>query len=280
MPSVHEIAGHVVTLPIERFGPPGAFLRLSYDGSEVILLPGAEVPEGAAEGDPLEVFVYFDSEDRPIATTKRPKLVRGEVRFLEVVENTRIGAFVDWGLAKDLLVPHVEQTTAMEPGKKYAIALYLDPRGRLAGTAKVSELLHKKGDHRVGEWVRGEAWRKERGIGVFVIVEGRWVGLVPESEVTGLTRGEACDLRVAAVLPDGKIELSLRRHAHEEMQADGERILDTLRREPSVAVGDHSSPGEIRDLFGMSKKAFKRAAGGLLREKKLVLDGEGCFRLG
>ncbi len=279
MPSVRELIGRVIALPIKRFGPPGAFLSLGPEDHEVILLPGAEIPEGAEVDDEIDVFVHFDSEDRPIATAKRPKLGLGQVAFLEVTELTHIGAFVDWGLPKELLVPHAEQTVELHAGKKYAIGLYVDPSGRLAGTMRVSEMLREMREFEVGEWVRGEAWRKEPEVGVFVIVERRYVGLVPASEPNHLERGEACEVRVADVLPDGKIELSLRGLAHEEMDKDGERILARLAEPGAPKFGDYSSPDELRDLFGMSKKAFKRAAGRLLRERRIDLDGEGHFVL-
>ena len=275
MPSVRELSGRVVTLPVKRFGPPGAFLSLGPSDQEVILLPGAEVPEGTEVGDELDVFVHFDSEDRPIATSKRPKLGLGQVAFLEVTSQTRIGAFVDWGLPKELLVPHAEQTADMTVGKRYAIGLYVDPSGRLAGTMRVAEMLRERRGFEVGEWVRGEAWRKEDGIGVFVIVERRYVGLLPESEPHDLGRGDACEARVANVLPDGKIELSLRALAHEEIDGDAERILAELVRDPSLAIGDHTSPDEVRRLFGISKKAYKRALGRLLRERRVEMDASG-----
>lgn len=276
MPSVRELSGRVVTLPVKRFGPPGAFLSLGPSDQDVILLPGAEVPEGTEVGDELDVFVHFDSEDRPIATSKRPKLGLGQVAFLEVTSQTRIGAFVDWGLPKELLVPHAEQTADMTVGKRYAIGLYVDPSGRLAGTMRVAEMLRERRGFEVGEWVRGEAWRKEDGIGVFVIVERRYVGLLPESEPHDLGRGDACEARVANVLPDGKIELSLRALAHEEIDGDAERILAELVRNPSLAIGDHTSPDEVRRLFGISKKAYKRALGRLLRERKIEMDANGA----
>jgi len=276
--TVRELIGRVGTLPVERFGPPGAFLRFG-TARDVVLLPGAEVPEGTAVGDELDVFVHFDSEDRPIATMKRPKLGLGQVAFLEVKQLTHVGAFVDWGLPKELLVPHAERTADMHVGMRYAIGLYVDPSGRLAGTMRVSEMLRDMRTFEIGEWVEGEAWRKEPGVGVFVIVERRFVGLVPASEPNDLGRGTACQFRVANVLPDGKIELSLRGLAHEEIGSDGERILERLAGRSPPSVGDHSSPEEIRALFGMSKKAFKRACGGLLRERRIVVDASGCFRV-
>jgi hypothetical protein len=230
-------------------------------------------------GDEVEVFVYLDSEDRPVATTREPRLTLGEVAFLEVTAITRVGAFVDWGLPKELLVPFSEQITELQQGNRYPIGLYLDKTGRLAGTTRVSELLQDVGDFEEGEWVQGEAWRKREGLGVFVIVERRFVGLLPEDEPNALRRGEAARFRVATVLPDGKIALSLRNHAHEEVEGDAERVLAALRKPGAPRVGDRSSPEQIRATFGLSKKAYKRALGHLLKGRKIDIDGEGFPRV-
>lgn len=273
-----DLLGRVVTLPVKRFGPPGAFLALGDPDAPrgpVILLPGAEVPEGTREGDEIEVFVTLDSEDRPLATVHKPRLGLGQVAFLEVTDVTRIGAFVDWGLPKELLVPHAEQACPMLVGERYAIGLYVDGSGRLAGTMRVSEMLRQRRAFDPGEWVMGEAWRDEPGIGLFVIVERMYVGLVPGDEPHGLARGAQARFRVANVLADGKIELSLRGLAHQELEGDAEKILAKLALPGVPRVGDRSSPDEIRRLFGLSKKAFKRAVGRLLRERAVTVDEEG-----
>jgi hypothetical protein len=278
-----DLLGRVVTLPIRRFGPPGAFLALDAGDlrpdAPVLLLPGSEVPEGAREGDALDVFVYLDSEDRPVATARVPRLALGEVAFLAVTDVVPFGAFVDWGLPKELLVPHAEQTRDLRVGERHPIGLYLDDSGRLAGTMKVSEMLRAQGDFELDGWVSGEAWRRDPELGVFVIVERRFVGLLPASEPHRLSRGETARFRVASVLPDGKIELSLRGHAHEEVERDAEKILAALARPGTPRVGDRSSPEQIRALFGLSKKAFKRAVGRLLKERAVSLDREGFLAL-
>lgn len=279
---IGDLLGRVVTLRVRRFGPPGAFLALDSDdadgnrpGAPVLLLPSGEVPQGTKEGDELDVFVYLDSEDRPIATARAPKITLGQVAFLDVTDVAPFGAFVDWGLLKELLVPRAEQTREMRVGQRHPIGLYVDDSGRLAGTMRVSEMLHATGEFEQDEWVEGEAWRNEPGLGVFVIVERRFVGLVPEGEPHTLSRGQAARFRVSNVLPDGKIELSLRGHAHEEVEKDAQRILETLARANAPKVGDRSSPEEIRALFGLSKKAFKRAVGRLLKERAVVIGSEG-----
>lgn len=276
---IEDLLGRVVRLTVRRFGTPGAFLALDAGDerpdARVLLLPRSEVPEGTREGDALDVVVYLDSSDRPIATTRRPLLLRGQVAFLRVTEVTRFGVFVDWGLPKELLVPFDEQTCDMHPGERYAVGLFVDDTGRLAGTMRVSEMLRGVPDVALDEWIEGEAWRKDPEIGVFVILERSFVGLVPASEPNTLGRGDAGRFRVANILPDGKIELSLRGHAHEEVEEDARKILALIERPGAPRIGDRSSPDELRRLLGLSKKSFKRAAGRLLKEGAATIDRDG-----
>jgi predicted RNA-binding protein (virulence factor B family) len=216
-----------------------------------------------------------------VDTPRAAKLEVGQVAFLEVTQCTRVGAFIDWGLPKELLVPFAEQTTEMRPGERYAIGLYVDNTGRFAGTMRVSEMVgsaERKVPWALDEWVEGEAWRNDPDIGLFVIVEKQFVGLVPASEPHGLSRGEAARFRVSNVLPDGRIELSLRGHAHEELERDARHILEIISREGAPTLGDRSSPEEIRRVFGLSKKAFKRAAGRLIKEGTATVNDDGFLR--
>lgn len=267
-----EHLGRRTSLAILRFAPPGAIL----EGE--LLLPDREIPAGAAVGAKLDVFVYLDSEDRPIATTSTPRIALGEVAFLEVTATTSIGAFVDWGLGKELLVPFAEHARELIVGERHPVGLYLDKSARLAGTTYVSDLLGTSSPRRVaiGEWIEGEAWRNDPDIGLFVILEKRFVGLVPASEPHAAKRGAAVRARVAHIQPDGKLVLSLRPVAHQAQATDAERILEVLRRPGALRVGDHSDPDLLRHMFGISKKAFKRAVGHLLKEKVVTLDADGC----
>lgn len=271
---IADLLGRRATLIVRRFASPGAFLSEEEQPDDVILLPRREVPEGCAVGDELTVFVYLDSDDKPIATTAEPKVMRDRVAFLEVRDVAPFGAFVDWGLPKDLLVPGAEQLRDVRVGDRHPIGVYLDDTGRLAGTMRVSEMLKAIGEFELDEWVEGEAWRKEPGLGIFVIVERRFVGLLPEQEPSRLARGERAKFRVAHVHKDGKIELSLRAPAHQQRDADADAILAVLGRPRPPVVSDDSSPEQIRALFGLSKKAFKRAVGGLLK-RGAVTVGEG-----
>jgi len=276
-----RLLGRFATLEIRRFVSPGAFLAEKGGGADApaLLLLGPEIPAGARVGDEIAVFVALDSEGRPLATTATPKLALGEVTFLTVTASTDFGAFVDWGLPKELLVPFAEQTTKLRVGERYAIGLYLDPTGRLAGTMRVNELLDTSSAFPIGQWVEGEAWRDDPEIGLFAIVERRFVGLVPRQEPHALSRGQAARFRVTQVHPDGKIELSLRAHAHEELEGDAQKILQLLERPGAPKLGDRSDPEQIRALFGLSKKAFKRAVGRLLRQRRVDIDDRGYLRV-
>jgi uncharacterized protein len=281
--SPDDLLGCRVTLRVARLAGPGAFLALDDTTDEdtpVILLPSREVPAGAREGDRVRVFVHLDSDERPVATTREPKLVLGEVTFLEVTDVTPIGAFVDWGLGKELLVPFAQQSRDLSIGERHPIGLYLDKTRRLAGTMFVSEMLERR-PRRVAldEWIPGEAWRNDPDIGLFAILERSFVGLVPASEPHPLGRGDVARFRVAHVQPDGKLVLSLRAHAYQEAEADAAKILSVLGRPGAPRVGDRSSPEQIRAMFGLSKKAFKRAVGRLLKDSAVTIDADGYVAL-
>jgi len=272
------LLGRFGTLWVRRITPHGALLVPALDAAPeapLLLLPRREVPRTVAVGDALEVFVHLDSEDRPIATLRAPRLTLGEVAFLTVVDQTPFGAFFDWGLVKHLLVPRREQLGALAIGERHPVGLVIDDTGRLAGTMRVTRMLDGNLAFTPGEWVDGVAWRSEPDIGLFVIVEGRALGLVPASEAQTLTRGEGAMFRVASVLPDGKITLSLRALAHEAIDGDARHVLEVLKGPHPPQLGDHSAPDEVRAQLGLSKKAFKRAVGRLLKEGAVSLDADG-----
>jgi predicted RNA-binding protein (virulence factor B family) len=265
---LEEVLGRRVRLNIQRITSAGAFLA-------DVLLPNRDVPEGAKVGDELDVFVYLDSEERPVLTTATPLIGLGQVAFLEITSVTPIGAFADWGLGKELLVPFAEQSRELFVGEHQPIGLYLDKTGRLAGTMFVTDLLAEPRRVVLNEWIEGVAWRNDPDIGLFAILERAFVGLVPAAEPHRLTRGQAAKFRVAHVQPDGKVVLSLRQQAYKARASDGEAILEVMSRPNPPRVGDRSDPDLIRDLFGLSKKAFKRAVGGLLKTGQVRIDEQG-----
>lgn len=276
-----HLLGRFVELELRRINNSGALLAelASPADAPTLLLLGRELTDDARPGDRITVFVYQDSEGRPLATTVEPKLELGEVAFLQVSALTAFGAFVDFGLPKDLLVPLSQQTVEMQVGARHPVGLYLDDRGRLTGTMRVTEMLSARSDgFEQDEWVEGEAWRKDPEIGVFVIVERRAVALLPLHEPHSLKRGDAARFRISNILPDGKMELSLRAHAHQQLQDDTTHVLELLRRPGAPAVGDKSSPEELLQRFGLSKKAFKRAVGRLLKEELVQITPQGYVK--
>lgn len=269
--------GKRVPLIVQRLQASGAVLAERADKHEAtLLLPRAEVPEGTRVGDTLTVFVYLDSAARLTVTTRVPKLVLGEVTFLTISACTDVGAFADWGLPKELLIPFAEQTSEVSVGQRHPIALYVDKSGRLSGTMRVSPIL-AKGQLQVAQdqWINGEAWRNDPEIGLFVILDKTCAGLVPRHEPHTLSRGASARFRVTRVLPDGKISLSLRALAYEQIDLDGARILELLAQPGAPKLGDDSPPEQIRELLGLSKKAFKRAVGRLLKQEAVAIDADG-----
>jgi uncharacterized protein len=212
--------------------------------------------------------------DLPFESSE-PDLEAGDVAFLSVTALTPIGTFVDWGLPKELLVPFAEQTRDLEVGERVPIGVFVDNTGRFAGTMKIREMLKNIGEFELDEWVSGEAWRKEPGVGVFVIIERRFLGLVPASEPHTLQRGQAAQFRIARVLRDGKIELSLRGPVHEQIEVDAQHVLDMLQQPSAARISEDADPERIRAQFGLSKKAFKRAVGRLLKERLVHLNDSG-----
>ena len=210
----------------------------------------------------------------PEPSTGSPYVEVGQVAFLTVTDVTRVGAFVDWGLPKELLVPFAEQTRELAVGDREPFGVLVDNTGRFIGTMRIRELLQPARDFEADEWVEGEAWRKEPGVGVFVIVERSYLALLPEHEPHSLRRGQAASFRVTHVQPDGKVELSLRGLAHEELEHDAERVYAKLLAMKDTAVSEKAHPDQVRALFGLSRKAWKRAIGRLLRTGRVTLDEE------
>ena len=241
---------------------------------ERVLLPKKQVPEEIEVGDPVEVFLYKDSSDRMIATTKEPKLTLGNLAVLEVVDVGRIGAFLDWGLEKDLLLPFKEQTTKVEKGDRCLVSLYIDKSGRLCATMKVYPLLRTDSPYKKDDTVRGTVYEISRDFGVFVAVDDRFSALIPRREVYGrMYIGQQIEARVAAVKADGKLDLSVRGRIPEQMDADAQKIMDRIEKSGGgLPFTDKADPERIRDEFGMSKAAFKRAVGRLLKQGKVRID--------
>ena len=265
--------GRMQKLEVKRHTSVGVFLNLenSKKNDKDVLLPKKEVPEGTKVGDVLEVFIYRDFQDRLIATTRRPKVVLGEVGPLKVVDITKIGAFLDWGLEKDLFLPFKEQSMKLEKGREYLIGVYIDKSDRLCGTMKIKDFLESDSPYKEGDWVKGTIYSINDEFGAFVAVDNKYEGLIPKKELIGVyVPGEVVDLRVTHVKEDGKLDLSLRDKFYIEIEDDAEYILNKAQEKGGVLMlNDNSSPKDIKKELNMSKSAFKRAVGRLLKEDKI-----------
>lgn len=240
---------------------------------ERVLLPKKEVPEGTELGNPVEVFLYKDSDDRLIATTVTPKLTLGELAVLTVKDTGKIGAFLDWGLPKDLLLPFREQTAKVKPGDRVLVSLYIDKSARLCATMKVYRMLRCDSPYKKDEHVEGIIYEKSDNFGVFVAVDNRYSGLIPKQEAYGkLKVGDVVHARVIKVKEDGKLDLSVREKAFIQMDADAQMIYSRMEEYGgSLPFTDKASPALIEKEFGLSKNAFKRAVGRLLKEHMIQI---------
>lgn len=265
--------GEIQELEVKRHTSVGAFLNTEDSGrdDEDVLLPKSEVPEDIKVGEKIEVFVYRDSQDRIISTTKKPMVTLRKIAPLEVIDITKIGAFLDWGLERDLFLPFSEQSVKLEKGRKYLIGLYIDKSNRLCGTMKIRNFLRNDSPYRPNDWVQATIYNLNDDLGAFVAVDNKYEGLIPKKELLGIyIEGEELKVRVTNVKEDGKLDLSLRERFYMEIDKDAELILDrTIEKGGTLLLNDYSSPQEIRDELNISKSAYKKAIGKLLKEGKI-----------
>ena len=243
------------------------------DAENRVLLPKKQVPEGTKTGDTLDVFIYKDSQDRLIATTREPKLQVGQTALLKVLQVTKIGAFLDWGLEKDLLLPYHEQTLRVREGEECLVALYVDKSSRLCATMKVYHYLSTRTPYVMGDTVKGRVYEISERFGVFVAVDDKYSALIPAREAAGKYRpGQILELRVTEVKEDGKMNVTDRRKAYLQLNEDAEMVLGVIHEFAGVLpFDDKASPEVIKREFGLSKNAFKRAVGHLLKEGKIEI---------
>ena len=259
----------------------GVYLGDRQDAGETdrVLLPGKEVPEGTGEGDMMEVFLCKDSSDRLIATTRTPGLMINQVGFLKVAQVTKIGAFLDWGLEKDLFLPYKEQTKKVHEGEEVLVSLYIDKSSRLCATMKVYHYLKTNSPYIVGDMVTGVVYEQSDNFGVFVAVDGQYSGLIPKQEAQGNYKvGEELTFRVTQVREDGKLNLSAKQKAHIQLHEDAQSVYEIIQDfEGVLPFDDKASPEIIQREFGLSKNAFKRAVGHLLKEEKIELKNHKIY---
>ena len=260
-------------LKIVKINPHGAFLG-EKTTSETVLLPGKEIPAGAKIGDEVDVFLYKDSEDRLIATTREPLLQLGGLAALKVKNTTGIGAFLDWGLEKDLFLPFKEQLGRLSEGKQPLVSLYVDKSGRLCATMRIEKYLSAKSPYEKDAKVWGTVYSVNPQIGAFVAVENRYFGLIQAKDLASPVRvGDRIDGRVTLVREDGKLNLSLQQKAYKQLEEDAQSLLELFEEyEGVLPFTDKASPELIKREVGLTKNAFKRAVGHLLKEKKIRIE--------
>ena len=240
---------------------------------ERVLLPKKQVPADVEPGDPIEVFLYKDSDDRLIATTNEPKIELGELAVLEVADTGKFGAFLDWGLEKDLFLPFKQQTVIVAKGDQCLVSLYIDKSQRLCATMRVYDILRKDSPYQKDDEVNGIIYDMSENFGAFVAVDNQFSALIPKKDVFGgLKVGQTVHARVAAVKPDGKLDLSIKDKIPMQMDKDAEMILKRMEKNGgTLPFTDKADPEIIKKEFNMSKNAFKRAIGRLLKEKKIEI---------
>ncbi len=262
----------------------GCDVRLPEDKKECIDVPSILLPKkqtnGESVGDTIEVFVYKDSEDRPIATTVKPLLTLGSIARLTVKEVTPIGAFLDWGLAKDLFLPFKEQTFRVQKGDSVLVSLYIDKSSRLCATSKIYHMLRSDSPYQSNDQVSGTVYEVIDAFGAYVAVDDCFSALVPKKELfTPLRPGETIQARVTKVQPDGRLVLAIREKSYLQMDKDCALVFDALCKAGGfLPYHDKTSPELIKAKFGLSKNAFKRAIGHLQKEGRILIEEDGISK--
>lgn len=272
-----KVLGQVVRLYVTKQTKNGIYLS-SYEYPELnVLLPNNQVPENVERGDILSVFIYRDSEDRLIATTTVPGISLGQIARLTVTDVTQIGAFLDWGLAKDLFLPFKEQTFRVKKGDEVLAALYIDKSCRLCATMHIYDYLSTDGNFSVGDHVNGVVYEILDSFGAFVAVDDRYSALIPHNEMNReFSVGGKVRARIKEIREDGKLTLSLQEQLPVQMGMDAEQILEKLTAAGGfLPFHDKTAPEIIKREFNMSKNAYKRAIGRLMKEGNIQISSDG-----
>lgn len=265
--------GKIQLLTVVKQVEFGVYLAEPACPEERVLLPKKQVPENVKTGDELEVFLYKDSQDRLIATMAEPKITLGGIARLKVKEVARIGAFLDWGLEKDLFLPFRQQTKKVRAGEECLVALYTDKSDRLCATMNVYEYLRTDSPYKKEDQVAGTLYEISENFGAFVAVDDCYSGLIPKKEFFGQASiGDQVEARVTGVKADGKLDLSLRAKSYVQMNEDAEAVMKVIEEFDGVLpFTDKASPEVIKREFSLSKNAFKRAVGHLLKEGRIEI---------
>ncbi len=266
--------GETQRLVVVKKADHGVYLAENRErDSERVLLPIKQVPEGTHPGSELEVFLYRDSKDRLIATVNRPLIKLNETAVLRVKELTKIGAFLDWGLEKDLLLPYKQQTKKLHEGEECLVALYIDKSSRLCLTMNVYDYLDADSNYKAGDKVEGRVYLISDNFGAFLAVDDEYSALIPVKELYGDVKvGQIVKARVTEVKEDGRLSLSIREKAYIQMDEDAERVMKVIETFDGVLpFNDKASPETIKREFNMSKNEFKRAVGRLYKERRVEI---------
>ncbi|PID56047.1 RNA-binding protein [candidate division KSB3 bacterium] len=270
--------GKMQRLTVKKLVHFGAYLDAGTENErDNVLLPRSQVPPGTKPGDAFDVFLYLDSEDRIIATRQKPLAQVGELAYLQVVEKATVGTFLNWGLEKDLFLPFSEQHYRIDEGKSYLVGVYLDKQGRPCATLHVEKFLRNDSPYQLNDIVDAVVYSTKRGLGAFVAVDKRYAGFIPEQDAFfPIKVGARLKLRVAKVLDDGRLTLSTRQLAHRQMRDDAAMILELMRQHDGfLPLNDRSHPSAIERALHISKKAFKRAVGRLLKTRQIEQTDQG-----
>ena len=272
--------GEIQNLQIIKKVEFGVYLGDGADKEERVLLPGKQVPKQAGVGDEIEVFIYRDSRDRLIATVNAPRLTLHSVARVRVAQVGKIGAFLDWGLEKELLLPFKEQTRRVCAGEECLVALYIDKSNRLCATMNVYPYLSTDSPYQKEDRVSGTVYEISRNFGAFVAVDDKYSGLIPQKELYGSVQiGDVIEARITEVKEDGKLNLSIREKAYLQIEKDAQKVLEIIASfDGALPFTDKASPEVIRRETQMSKNEFKRAVGHLLKEGRIQIT-EHAIRL-
>ncbi|WP_028242166.1 S1 RNA-binding domain-containing protein [Pseudobutyrivibrio ruminis] len=265
--------GEIQKLKIQKKVEFGVYLS---DGEERVLLPKKQVPENFSIGDEIQVFVYKDSKDRLIATTSTPKLTLGQMGVLTVSQLNKVGAFLDWGLEKDLFLPFKEMTRQPSEGDEILVRVYIDKSERLCASMKgLYEMLSKKPPYQVGDEVEARIYEFGHDFGTFVALEDKYSAMIPRHEDVSKYRiGDVIMVRITGIKEDGKCDVTIRDKAYIQMEDDADALLDLIDSYAGVLpFTEKASPEVIKRETGLSKAAFKRAIGRLYKERKITLEG-------
>lgn len=273
--------GEIQTLAVVKKVDFGVYLAEENDSDKKVLLPKKQVPENISVGDTIEVFVYRDSKDRLISTTNKPMLTLGGLALLRVNEMSKIGAFLDWGLEKDLLLPFKQQTKRVREGEECLVTLYIDKSDRLCASMNVYNVLSTSSPYVVEDEVSGRIYEKSDNFGLFVAVDDKYSALIPAKDCQGDLRvGDIIKGRVTRVLEDGKLDISIRKKAYLQMDDDAEVIMNIIESYDGVLpFNDKVSPEIIKRETGLSKASFKRAVGRLLKSGKIQITEKNIIKI-